>query len=622
MHTDLNRWLDRPVDPSRDHVLGAASAELTLVEYGSYDCPHCRMANEEIARLRSHFGDRMRYVFRHLPIAGSDLALRAATVAETARSDEEFWHIHVRLMTRSSELTAEDIDAVTVDVGGPGGFRSSAEAAAAAKARVEEDITSGRASGVRYTPTFFINDRRYDGPWDMSSMSDAMLGRLGHRVQSAAVDFASWGPSAGVLLLIASVVAVLLSNSAAGAMFEDLLHSEFAFMFGSAGFRLSALHWINDGLLTVFFIVVGLEIKRELTVGRLATINTAALPIAAAIGGMVAPALIYWLFLPAGPLSHGWGIPMATDTAFAVALIVMMGRRVPVELRVFLTAAAIVDDIGSIAVVALFYTSELQLAYALAACVVTSILWGLGRAHVYRVSVYLLFGVFLWIFVFASGLHASLAGIVLALFIPTRSAPNLPAMMVQANAIIAAEARSGDALRHGPSLPALRALDAIHDRIESPADRLLRHAGARTSYVILPLFALANAGVEFNAETLASHQPLMTAIATGLFVGKPLGIMLACAAAIQFGIARKPEAYSWQQLFGAAALAGIGFTMSLFIAGQAFRNSPEFAAAKIAVFGASLLSAVAGSALLLTSKQMSTDFAVEPPQEAAPAQTT
>jgi NhaA family Na+:H+ antiporter len=314
---------------------------------------------------------------------------------------------------------------------------------------------------------------------------------------------------------------------------------------------------------------------------------------------MVAPAAIYMLVIPAGPWAHGWGVPMATDTAFAVALIVMLGQRVPVELRIFLTAAAIVDDIGAIIVVAIFYSSEIHLGYLAAAAAIAGGLALLNQARIYRVAPYALLGVVLWACVLAGGLHATLAGVVLALFIPTRPPPNLRALSLQADTIIAAEAaEAGEVLRHGPSLPALRALDQIHDRLESPADRLLRHAGARSSYAVLPVFALANAGVAVTAEMLAGHGALIAAIMLGLALGKPLGLVAASALAVRLRLAVKPDAYSWRQLAGAGALAGIGFTMSLFIAGEAFPRELDFAAAKIAVFAASILSALIGVALL------------------------
>jgi NhaA family Na+:H+ antiporter len=607
-HNRPGKRLDRPVDDAYDHILGSGKAEITLVEYGSYACPHCRAANERINQVRDELGGRLRYVFRHRPVTGSDIARRAAELAERAGTPEAFWDAHFALMTRSQVLTEDDLDAVALQLGlppqapGDGG-----EDARRARDRVEADIASARASGVRITPTFFVNNRRYDGPWDESSLLDALLGRLGHRVRAAALDFADWAPSAGILLLIATVLAVALTNSSLGPGFQAFWEQSFGLVLGDAGFRMSLLGWINDGLLTIFFLVVGLEIKREFTVGHLASPRSAALPIAAAIGGMAVPALIYRLLVPAGPWANGWGVPMATDTAFAVALIVMMGRRVPVELRIFLTAAAIVDDIGAIAVVMVFYSGALHLAYLAAAAALSAGLALLNRARVYSVAPYALTGVALWVCMHEGGLHATLAGVILAMFIPTRPAPNLKTLMVQADTIVAAETRvNEDGSRRAPSAATLSALKAIHDRLESPADRMLRSAGLRSSYVVLPLFAFANAGVVLSTTVLHGHRPLMLAIVTGLVVGKPLGLVAASALAVRLGVAVKPQAYSWRQLAGAGALAGIGFTMSLFIAGQAFSAPADFAAAKIAVFAASALSAVIGVAVLWGAGRAST----------------
>ena len=592
--------LDRPVDPARDHVVGADTAEITLVEYGSYDCPHCRAANARIAEVRDQLGERVRYVFRHRPISGSELARRAAELVEQAATPDEFWSAHVSLMTRSRTLTEDDLSAVAEDLRLGERAGAAADAArAAARARVEQDIASSQGSGVRFTPTFFINGRRYDGPWDEASFTDAMLGSLGHRVRTAALGFASWAPSTGVMLLVATVLAIVFTNTAWGPAFTAFWQNSLGINFGDAGFSLSLLHWVNDALLTVFFLVVGLEIKREFTVGHLASRRSAALPIAAAVGGMAVPALIYVSLVPAGPWQTGWGVPMATDTAFAVALIAIMGARVPVELRIFLTAAAIVDDIVAIIVVAIFYSDALHWPALLGALATVGFLALLNRWGVYRVTPYVLTGVALWACVHAGGLHATLAGVLLATFIPTRPPPDYRALVAQADAILSAEAsHGGEQFRHGPSAPALRELDAIHDRLESPADRLLRHVAPRSSYLVLPIFALATAGVVMAAEVMTGHGVLMAAILCGLTLGKPAGFVLASWLAVQAGIAETPAAYTWRQLAGAGALAGIGFTMSLFIAGQAFPSPEDFAAAKIAVFAASVLSAVIGMAVL------------------------
>lgn len=596
--------LARPVDPSRDHVLGPRDADITLVEYGSYACPHCRTANETISGLRDQLGDRMRYVFRHRPLTGNQLARSAAELAEYAHELGQFWETHITLMTRSAALTEDDLRVVADELGvGSEASARRLEVATRARERVQDDESSARNSGVNFTPTFFINRRRYDGPWDEGSLADAMLGALGHKVRVAALDFASWAPSAGVLLMLASILAVILTNSPWGAAFTALWERSLGVTWGDAGFGLTTLHWINDGLLTVFFLVVGLEIKREFTVGHLASRRSAALPIAAAVGGMVIPAVIYSLLVPRGPWTHGWGIPMATDTAFAVALIIMMGRRVPVELRIFLTAAAIVDDIGSIIVVAVFYSGTLHWLFLGAAAAVVGAIAGLNQIRVYHVAPYLVAGVVLWFCLHEGGLHATLTGVLLALLIPTRRPPNLNALMTQASAIIDSEAQhSHEVLRHGPSLPALRALDEIHDRLESPADRLLRRVAPRSSYVVLPLFALANAGVVVSATVLEGNVPLIAGIVGGLVIGKPLGLVIASMLAVRAGIATKPPEYSWRQLAGAGALAGIGFTMSLFIAAQALPVPSEFAAAKIAIFAASLLAAVVGVGTLWTAQ--------------------
>lgn len=588
--------LDRPVDLASDHVLGPPEAGITLVEYGSYACPHCAVANDKIAKLRNKLGDRLLYVFRHRPIPGNTIAARAAELAERAADRGKFWETHVELMKRSESLTALDLKTVAQDFGLEPDVDESVTVAENAEARVDADRESAHASGVEITPTFFINGRRYDGVWEDSSFVDALMGSLGHRVRSAALDFARWAPSSGLLLLVATIVALLLTNSTFGPSFLGFWENTF----GPAEFRLSLLNWVNDGLLTIFFLVVGLEIKREFTVGHLSSRRSAALPIAAAIGGLAVPVLLYRLVLPSGPWSHGWGVPMSTDTAFAVALIVMLGRRVPVELRIFLTAAAIVDDIGAILVVAAFYSHELHLDYLAGAAGITVLLALLNRGGVYRVAPYVLLGLGLWACVHEGGLHATLSGVVLALFMPTHQSPSLRGLMAQADAILIAEARqSGGVLRQGPSAPAMRALDAIHDRLESPADRMLRVVSVRSNYVVLPLFALANAGVTLNFGAIQGQERLMAAIAFALVVGKPVGMVLASALAVRLGLAEKPVAYSWRQLTGAGVLAGIGFTMSLFIGSLSFADPLMMNQVRLGVLAGSLVSAVVGYTVLM-----------------------
>ena len=591
--------LDPPVDLSRDHVLGPHDAELTLVEYGSYACRRCHAVHEVIEGLRSRFGERMRYVFRHLPVTGHTDALQAAELAEyAAETTGKFWEVHEALMERGPKFAPGDFEQIAQEFDLPQGDAAHNLATEKAQLLVRQDIESAQQSGVIVTPTFFINGRRYRGTWDESSLADAMLGSLGHRIQSAAFEFVRWGPSSGLLLGLATLLALFVSNSALGSAYAAWWETPLGVQWGATLFTHSLLHWVNHGLLTIFFIVVGLEIKREFTVGHLASFRSGALPVIAALGGIVLPAMIYILVAPAH-LSHGWGIPIGTDTAFAVALIVLLGNRVPVELRVFLTAAVIIDDIVAIAVIAVFYTDQLLVPYLIAGGVVTLMLIALNRAAVYNTLPYVLLGIVLWFLLHEAGLHATLAGVILAVLIPARPPANLKALLAQATTVIHLENRqTGEAMRSGPSEPALRTLDAIHDRLDSPADKLLRTVEPWSSYIVLPIFALANAGVVLSADVFQEHGRLMLAITLALVLGKSIGMVAAAWLAVLSGIAVKPEAYSWRQLVGAGSLGGIGFTMSLFIAGEAFPDLADYAAAKIAIFIASIIAAILGTTIL------------------------
>jgi len=593
--------LSPPVDRDSDHCLGEDDAQITLLEYGSFACPYCHAAHEIVANLRDRFGSRLRYVFRHRPITGNQHALDAAVLAEFAfETTGEYWPAHDLLMKRGPSLVTGDLEGIAKELGVPADGERSRGALEKARQTVARHRQGGVDSGTLVSPTFFIDGRRYEGAWDESMLTEAMLRSPGHRVQSAALDFARWAPSTGLLLLLMTVLAVILANSPWGEWIEALWRMPVSIAVGATGFSLPLREWINDGLLTFFFLVVGLEIKREFTIGRLASRRSAALPIAAAVGGMLAPALIYLALVPAGPLAAGWAIPTTTDTAFAIALIAVLGSRVPVTLRVFLTAAVIVDDLVAIVVVAAFYAGSIDLAYLSAAVGTVVALMALNRGGIYRPLPYALLGVLLWALLHAAGVHATLAGVILALVTPTRPPANLAALMTQAEAVLSTElhAVQEKVLRHGPSEPTLRALDVIHDRVESPASKLLRSTEPWSSYVVLPLFAFANAGVLLALEVIEGRESLMLAIVAGLVVGKAGGILGGAALAVWLGIATKPADYSWRQLAGTGALAGIGFTMSLYIAAKALPDPGDFAAAKIAVFLASILAAAAGVALL------------------------
>jgi len=573
---------------------------VTLVEYGSYACEYCHAAHQVVRDLREEFGDRLRYVYRHLPLEDRLLATHAAELAEYSfATGGDFWRAHDALMERSHRFDDHDLDQVAAELGVPVGAARDPGIERAVKARVRDQAKSAIRSGARVTPTFFVNGKRYDGPWDEASLSEAILGSVGHRLRTAATNFARWAPSTGVLLLVMTIIAVVASNTAFRAGFAAFWNTRAGIAFGDASFSMSLVDWVNHGLLSVFFLVVGLEMKREFTVGLLATRREAVFPIAGAFGGMTIPAIIYLSIVPAGALTQGWGLTIATDTAFAVALIAVLGDRVPVELRVFLTAAVIIDDLVAIAIIALFYTEAIALVYLVAAAAVAGMLVALNRWNVYHALPYVVLGTILWAFLHLSGIHATLAGVILAIVTPTRPPPNLRALMAQAHRVIDSESDRGDGQsREAPSHASLEALDIIHDRIESPASKLLRAAEPWSSYFVLPIFALANAGVTWSSGIIAGRGELVAAITFGLVIGKPLGITSGAWVASRLGVTAKPQAYSWRQLLGAGALGGIGFTMSLFIAAQAFPDAADFAAAKIAIFLASVVASGVGVAIL------------------------
>jgi len=592
--------LDPEVDPARDHVLGNPHAAITVVEYGSYACPNCHAAHEVILNLRERFGDRMRYVFRHLPIdseSGRDSAVLAEIVARTG---DNFWDVHSELMEMGPGFRPGDLEGIARRHEVSFGDALDEDVRRAAQARIDADVASARRMGVSSTPTFFINGRRYLGAWDETAMAESMTASLGHRVHTAMLEFASWAPSSGLLLLLMAVLAVVATNSPLGEQFTAFWELPASIGIGTSILSLPLVDWVNHGLLTIFFLVVGLEIKRELTVGELATAKAAALPVAASIGGMLIPALLYLVMIDEPAWKPGWGMTIATDTAFAVALIVLLGNRVPVALRVFLTAAVIADDLAAILVIAIFYSGGLHFTWLMSAAAVVIALMLLNRWNIYRQLPYVVLGLVLWLCLHEGGLHATLAGVILATLMPTRPPANLRALMSQANMVLRREAREDEgSMRRGPSEPALRKLEMIHERIESPASRLLHTMEPWSSYFVLPIFALANAGVVWQSGIIESHYQLMLAVVAGLVIGKPVGILTGAWLAVRVGWAEKPDAYNWRQVLGAGSLAGIGFTMSLFIAGAAFANQTDFAAAKLAIFAASILAGVVGTLILL-----------------------
>ena len=370
-------------------------------------------------------------------------------------------------------------------------------------------------------------------------------------------EFFKLESSGGICLFFAAVVAIVLDNSPLSPIYDSLLTIPVAIKFGALEIAKPLLLWINDGLMAVFFFLVGLEIKREALEGQLSSLNQIALPGVAAIGGMAAPAAIYAYFNWSNPVDiNGWAIPAATDIAFALGILMLLGSRVPLAIKVFLTAVAIIDDLGAIVIIALFYTDDLSLLALVVGLAGLAICTFMNLRGVTRIAPYILVGAIVWVAVLKSGVHATLAGVLLALTIPLRAT---------------------DAAGHSP----LRHLEHIlHPWV---------------AFLVLPAFAFANAGVSFAGMTFGSLlEPLPLGIALGLFVGKQIGVFGATWLMIRTGLARMPEGATWGMMYGISLLCGIGFTMSLFIGGLAFDDPGHAAAVRLGVLAGSIVSGTVG----------------------------
>jgi NhaA family Na+:H+ antiporter len=366
--------------------------------------------------------------------------------------------------------------------------------------------------------------------------------------------------------------------------------------------------WVNDGLMTVFFFVVGLEIKRELLAGELASPRQAALPLVAAMGGVAVPALLYFALNWGGPGSAGWGIAMATDIAFAIGVVALLGARVPLGLKVFLTALAIVDDIVAVLVIALFYTASLAWGpLAGAACCLLLALFA-NRLGVRSPLPYLLIGAVLWFTVMQSGVHATIAGVLLAFMIPSRKVLDQSAFLKEGRGVLdhfekASQTEPLHFLADIEQQTAIQALGDACERMQTPLHRLEHALHPWVTFAIMPLFALANAGVPLSGELgKLVVQPITLGVIIGLMLGKPLGVTITAWLAVRLGGASMPPNVSWQHIHGAGWLAGIGFTMSLFMAGLSFSDDTQLTEAKLGILIASLCAGLIGSIILVRIK--------------------
>jgi NhaA family Na+:H+ antiporter len=431
----------------------------------------------------------------------------------------------------------------------------------------------------------------YNAPWE----------RAFGRILTPLEEFIHRQTTSGILLMICAVIALAIANSPWQEGYQHFLHKEISIGFSTATFSLSIHHWINEALMALFFLIMGLELKRELLVGELSSLRQAMLPIMAAIGGMVVPALCYVAFNPGGHAANGWGIPMATDIAFAIGALSLLGARVPKNLITFLIALAIVDDLGAVAVIAVFYTESLNTQALLYAAIFTVVLISFTLGGIRHPLPYAMMGILLWTATLASGIHATIAGIVIAFTIPIRPKFN-PDRFI--NKIKELTSRIEMSVRENPDIihnTQFRGLvstlgDGVH-LVQAPAQRAEHALHLPVAYLVIPIFALANAGIPIDFAGIGQYlaHPVSLGVIAGLLLGKPLGIVGFTWLTLKLRWAELPEDLTMQHVFGVGLLGGIGFTMSIFIADLGFINHPQdLLMAKTGILLASAIAGLAG----------------------------
>ena len=411
--------------------------------------------------------------------------------------------------------------------------------------------------------------------------------------------------ASGILLIVCTLAALLIANSPWGEAYQHLLHTPLAVSFAGHTLEMPLHHWVNDGLMTLFFFLVGLEIKHEIMVGELSSPSQAALPIIAAFGGMVAPALVYSAINWGGPGMQGWGIPMATDIAFAIAVLILLGKRAPPGLVTILVALAIVDDLGAVVVIALFYTAEIHVAPLLAAFACFVLQLAMNRFGIRKLWPFLLVAIVMWVLMMYSGVHATIAGVLGALATPVRRLYNPEEFSREARKLLDKfdiyRLREHDFLESEKLVGVLHTLHNGINQAQAPLQRFEHALHDPVYFVIIPLFAFFNAGVTVNASSLANlvSHPVSLGVVAGLVIGKFIGVFSAVWLSVRLGIGRLPQGVNFRHICGMGLLAGIGFTMSIFISELAFKGEDLLLNnAKIAILVASIIASLAGYAWL------------------------
>jgi NhaA family Na+:H+ antiporter len=599
---------------AHDHIRGERHprGRSQVVIYSDYLCPYCRRLVPVLERLRKALGDRLAYAYRHFPNEKAHPGAEfAAMAAEAAGRQGKFWAMHDALFAHDLPLG----EPVIFEIAGRLGldlsrFRHDLEDEKLHR-RVEDSVAEGRRNGVTGTPTIFVDGVRYDGAWDFHSMLEALDRPVGVQVQRTARAFANLPASAGLVLLAAAAAALICANSSLAPAYQQFTEGRFGVGPPQGGVWLSLADWCSEGLLAIFFLIVGLEIRRELTAGALSEPRAAAAPIIAAVGGVIVPAAIYLLFNPTGS-APAWAVPADTGMAFTLAILAIFGARASAGLKVFIAAYAVVDDLLSILILAIFFPHALHAGWLAVAALVGAAMFVLNRWRVYAGWPYWTAGICLWLTLHLAGISGALAGVALAACLPTRPSPAAAPLLGQAaTALAELERVERELKRQGKEAQldqepvwewASRNLSAAAGRLLSPAERVERGLEPWSTYVVLPLFAFTAAGVPLAANLAApSALRVFLGVTLGLALGKPIGIAGATWVATRVRLAIGPAGVSPLAFLGAACLCGIGDPLSILMADQAFGGASQAAAAKLAVFAGSGLAAALGALTLALS---------------------
>ena len=612
--SDQSRLL-RPVDREKDHVRGgsARSTKSTVLIYGDFLCPYCRRLGQVLRRVRRVLGERMVYVFRHYPNErahpGSELA---SIAAEAAGHQGHFWEMYDALYDRERNVSRQSLLEIARSLGLDAERFERDLDDPTLRQRVREDLADGRRNGVTATPTIFIDGSRYDGAWDFHSLLEALERPIGAQVQRTARAFANLPTSAGLALLIAAAAAIAFANSPLSSAYQHFVNAQFGIGPTPGGLSLSIAQWCSEGLLTIFYVILGLDIRREMTAGSLTDRRAAVAPLLAGISGVAVPAIVYLAVNP-GATSSGWLIPADTGIAFTLGVLALFGVRVSAGLKVFVATYAIANDLTSSLMLAVFYPRTFSLGWLLVAVGIITTMAVFVRWRIYAVWPYLMATLGLWLALHLAGVYGALAGIALAAFLPTRPAPMAASLLAQAATALDeleyAERElkaSGETQRRLEQEPvwdwAARNLRAAADRLTSPAERVERATEPWSTYVVLPIFAFTAAGVSLTADFGPPDATrVFIGVVLALAIGKPIGIMLTAWAAAKAKIALLPTDAAAIAFVGAAFLCGIADPFAFYMADQAFQTSAYSSVAKVGVLAGSVLATAFGAIALALS---------------------